>query len=94
MDIRSNKDLIDNAQYFGWDYVSMFNPLPESFIRKHADEVHWAHINDSQVFSEDFFMEFSNHMKIENINVALNPWADPKNWSPNLKAFLKIKGEI
>jgi hypothetical protein len=91
---RTIKDLIDNAQYFGWDYVSMFNSLPEEFIRRHKDEVNWDDVNHYQKFSEEFFIEFADKLDIHRVSPKLNSWADPEKWSDKLKAFVKIRGRI
>jgi hypothetical protein len=94
MEHRTVKQLIENAQYFGWDYISMFNSLPENFIREHKNEVNWQDINNFQQFSEDFFIEFADKLDINSVSINLNPWAEPNNWSGKLKTFIKLRGRI
>jgi len=92
--MKTERELLENAQYFGWDYISMFNEMTEGFMKKYKTRLDWDDISSSQKFSEEFFMEFSDKITFSKIDTNINSWARPENLSKNIKSFLKIKGDI
>ena len=52
--IDENKTILKNL---GWDYISRYQKLSESFIAKHKDYVDWDWISSYQKLSESFVIE-------------------------------------
>ena len=88
-----------------WDYISVYQKLPEDFIREFKDKVDWCYISGYQKLSEGFIREFKDKVDWTNISTyqklsedfirefynELNHESIMENWIYKDAEFLKVQ---
>jgi len=60
--MKSETELLQIAEEKGWNYISQYEILPESFIRKHKDDIEWDDICAHQRMSESLIRDFQDKL--------------------------------
>ena len=47
--------------------ISLYQPIPEDFIREFKDKVNWELLSNRKDFSKEFMEEFKNYLEDEKL---------------------------
>ena len=89
--------IIKNINYFtSAEKEIIFNNLSfkEESLEKNFFAIGGELIARTQLFSEDFYMNFFDYLPYSIVKKSKNEWINAKNRSPKLTVFLRLKGII
>jgi hypothetical protein len=86
--MKQEKELLELANKYGWEYISTTRKLSEAFIEKHADKVDWECISIHQKLSETFIEKHADKLNWEIIGSIGNDFRCFKIF--NMKNFFVL----